>query len=216
MSIAGAVVGCLWSMQYSKWCGILGVIIGAYVGLVTGRIIPLLIYWLFVIYDRIMPRLREKLKKSRIIKMVKQMLMWRLFSRQEIPMSAVGIIAWWEIRRIPYNLIVGVTGILVVIMITLGAWACEARGGVPIGYCDPPFLMFFGIFIYAFMANVCYTVGWITELFIRACKGADNGIGRVLFFTGLLFSIALTVAPGILLGIMQILEIISLSRSHGC
>ena len=39
---------------------------------------------------------------------------WRLFRREVEPKSDWEIIAWWEARRIPYNLIVGVAGVVAV------------------------------------------------------------------------------------------------------
>jgi hypothetical protein len=43
--------------------------------------------------------------------MIQKILAWRLFSRREEDIGAVGTILWWELRRIPYNLIVGVAGV---------------------------------------------------------------------------------------------------------
>src|SRR5215471_11619129 len=70
------------------------------------------------------------------------------------------VIVWWEVRRIPYNLALLATGLISV-------FAMVGIGGrlVPVGEdFVEPFVLFFGVIVYAFLANVCYSLGWITEL----------------------------------------------------
>jgi hypothetical protein len=46
---------------------------------------------------------------------------WRLFRRARPPERAWDVIAWWESRRIPYNLIVGASGIAsAIVMLLMG------------------------------------------------------------------------------------------------
>ena len=52
------------------------------------------------------------------------------------------------------------------------------------------------VLLYGFMANVCYTLGWVTELAWAKDDPAKSQDFRVRAFrAGLIFSIALTTAP---------------------
>jgi hypothetical protein len=46
---------------------------------------------------------------------------WPLFRRARPPERSWDVIAWWESRRIPYNLIVGATGVAsAIVMLIIG------------------------------------------------------------------------------------------------
>lgn len=106
------------------------------------------------------------------------------------------VVAWWERRRIPYNLIVGVTGILTCAVTFTMAFICERVVGVPIGFPDPPIVAVIGILVYGIMANVCFTGGWIVELFMAQAWGLRPArFGPVAFGLGLLGSIVITLIP---------------------
>jgi hypothetical protein len=81
-----------------------------------------------------------------------------LFRRDTPVANYKDAIGWWESRRVPYNLVVGIAG------------------------------TFSG-----------YTGGWIAEIFIRKLwpHEADR-FATTSFFLGLLFSVFLTLIPGIL------------------
>jgi hypothetical protein len=51
--------------------------------------------------------------------------------------------------------------------------------------------MIFGPLLYAVVANVCYTAGWITD--VVAYRGAPC---KALFKAGVVFSVVLTAIPG--------------------
>ena len=72
------------------------------------------------------------------------------------------VILWWEIRRIPYNIVVGGWGIVCLIVFYI---AIEAAGGLKPGEdaVEPLALMFA-----PFAINACYTLGWLVELPLRA------------------------------------------------
>ena len=57
---------------------------------------------------------------------------------------------------------------------------------------EEPLMMIIGPFFWAFMANVCYTGGWLLD--VTGYIGAPR---RKLFKAGLLFSIFLTALPGL-------------------
>ena len=104
------------------------------------------------------------------------------------PWNRREIIGWWESRRFAYNVLVGLVG--------MGSWisvvvfgSMAVKPGVdfeePLGLIIVPFF-------WAFMANLCYTSGWVldTTLYNRAPS-------RKLFKAGLIFSLLLTALPGL-------------------
>jgi len=103
------------------------------------------------------------------------------FARREI-------ISWWESRRFTYNFLVGIVGIATWLSVLIfGSMA--VKPGVDF---EEPLMMIIGPFFWAFMANVCYTGGWLLD--VTGYIGAPR---RKLFKAGLLFSIFLTALPGL-------------------
>jgi hypothetical protein len=74
---------------------------------------------------------------------------------------------WWETRRIPFNLIVGIAGIFSCIGASVVVLASYFLGVGDFDLPDPPLFAIFGIIFYAIAANVCFTGGWVAELAIR-------------------------------------------------
>ncbi|HET6179494.1 MAG TPA: hypothetical protein VFE61_21385 [Candidatus Sulfotelmatobacter sp.] len=98
------------------------------------------------------------------------------------------IIRWWETRRLHFNLHVGLTG--------FGTWwlglivgGASVKPGVDF---EEPFAMILGPIVYAILANVCYTFGWIL-----AVVTYNDGPRKALCKAGLIFSIILTALPGV-------------------
>lgn len=112
-----------------------------------------------------------------------------------------GIVIWWESRRVPYNLAVGVTGLLT----SLICWGCavlvELSGKFEEGlFPDPPLFVIFFVVLYAVGANVCYSAGWIVECVLYAAGRKDDPFfGPLTFALGTTFSLLLTSAPAILM-----------------
>jgi hypothetical protein len=69
-------------------------------------------------------------------------------------------VVWWEIRRIPYNLIMAIAGIAA-LLVVLEVGSRLARPGED--FIEPVALLF-GAVAYAIMANLFYTMTWITEI----------------------------------------------------
>ena len=74
---------------------------------------------------------------------------------------------------------------------------------------DPPLFAVFGVILYGIAANVCFTGGWLTELAVRKVwpDEADR-FATFSFSLGLIFSVLLTLSPGILLGIAGIFALL--------
>lgn len=107
-------------------------------------------------------------------------------------MTTGQVIRWWELRRLLYNAVLLAIGVgtiagyewLMTKMIPLGEDAIEPMGLV------------LGVILYGIMANLCYTLGWVVELWGRkADPVAARRRGEWMFRAGLLFSSVLTSLP---------------------
>lgn len=133
-----------------------------------------------------------------------------LLCRREAPIdSPKDAIGWWEARRIPFNLIVGIAGILSCIVAGVVVLGSYFLGNGDFDLPDPPLFAVFGVILYAIAANVCFTGGWLTELAVRKVwpDEADR-FATFSFSLGLIFSVLLTLSPGILLGIAGIFALL--------
>ena len=106
------------------------------------------------------------------------------------------VVVWWELRRIPYDIVVGLVG-----AISLGStWALiYFFGGLKVGQdpIEPVALVFLPLLV-GFIFNACYTAGWIVELMVRSNSDAEyRPLGAILFTGGLLFSLALVSLPAV-------------------
>ena len=101
--------------------------------------------------------------------------------------TTIGILTWWESRRLVYNVIVGGTGIVSLVFIGLLSL-------VPPGLQLWPGLgpvVAFGV-----LANVCYTFGSFIEITLQRIWGDRVlPVGPALFRQGLSFSVGLTLLP---------------------
>jgi hypothetical protein len=98
------------------------------------------------------------------------------------------IIRWWEARRLRFNLIVGAVGIASWLLVMVAGNAAVEPG---VDF-EEPLVMLFGPFIYAFLANICYTLGWTVDtIFYRGSPRSQ------LYKAGLIFSVILTALPGL-------------------
>jgi hypothetical protein len=98
------------------------------------------------------------------------------------------LIAWWEARRLRFNLYVGVVGIATwLLVMTAGSAAVKLGEDF-----EEPIAMIVGPFIYAIFANVFYTFGWVVDTMLY------RGKPRVwLYKSGVIFSLVLTSLPGL-------------------
>ena len=120
-----------------------------------------------------------------------------LFRRDVPAATAKDVIGWWESRRIPFNLIVGIAGVITCICAgaVLGVAAILDPRNLDVG---SPILGPILIALYAILANICYTGGWIAELIIRKLWPHEaERFAQSSFFLGVVLSVLLTLAPGI-------------------
>ena len=104
-------------------------------------------------------------------------------------------IAWWEIRRIPFNLTLLAAGFVSTVIIeVIGSRLVHPGEDV----VEPMGLLFGGI-AYILAANLCYTLGWVTELLWSWGNTASTeGLRAKVFLVGLVFSVLLTLLPALL------------------
>ena len=152
--------------------------------------------------DDIVDKMSEIIKRLKSSRLLASLRNTNLFQRESSAMNGVEAIVWWEARRIPYNLIVGSAGIVTCVVVGFIAVAAQEFFNSDFGVPDPPFFALFGVILYGILANICFTAGWIVELFLRrfsprkADRFATNG-----FFYGVIFSVFLTRAPAALVGV---------------
>ena len=105
-------------------------------------------------------------------------------------MTGWEIIRWWELRRLPYNAILFVIGIASIFAMEYFVQKAPSADGAPMLETG------LTIFFYGFVANVCYTLGWIVEL---AGRQTEEVLARTRakrhFWLGLWLSCLLTSSP---------------------
>ena len=112
---------------------------------------------------------------------------------------------WWEKRRIPFNLIVGVYGlfcltIFMVSIITSGHLGPGEDAVEPLALLAAPF----GI-------NVLYTLGWLVEVPLRlVMREHGSSVGPTLMKLGLGLGFILTSLPALLWGGYRVLQLVGI------
>lgn len=102
--------------------------------------------------------------------------------------SPMVTLAWWERRRLQFNLIVGGSGLVTLAIVNLLGALPPAAHHLGIPWLAPV--------VYGVLANLCYCGGWILETAFNAWWGeAPVRVGPVLFRQGLIFSVGLTLLP---------------------
>ena len=100
------------------------------------------------------------------------------------------ILKWWERRRVPFNLIVGVCG-----GTTLSTAALLSAGPAGLLQVWQPLL------VCAILANVCYSLGAGVEIAVNSLWGRRVlPVGPTLFRQGVIFSVGLTLVLPTILG----------------
>jgi len=109
-------------------------------------------------------------------------------SEESLVSTRADIIRWWEARRFRFNVFVGAVGVATWLLVMIAGSAAVKPGED----FEEPLAMLFGPFIYAALANACYTLGWVVDtIFYRGTPRTR------LYKAGLIFSIVLTALPGL-------------------
>ena len=121
------------------------------------------------------------------------------FQTPATKLSPLGIIMWWEVRRIPYNILIGVYSFISLLLFYFFILSS--------GYLQPGEDAVEPLFIVAapFAINLAYTAGWIVELIMRYVFALQSPkIGPHLLKAGVFFSIVVASLPTILWGCIYI------------
>ena len=110
------------------------------------------------------------------------------------PRTVGSIFKWWEARRPAYNLVVGTGGALTMAIATVMSQLMGQP--VPVSQILAPVIPI------AIMANVCYTLGPLTESLLHKLWGREVlPVGPHLFRAGLILSVGVMfVIPALLMG----------------
>ena len=128
-----------------------------------------------------------------------------LFTIPEEPRHWRSIIAWWELRRLVYNAIMFVAG--VVGLLVFGLFDYLYTLAHPGAFDD--WVPLLSVFVAAFGANLFYTGGWISELIARPLwRDRARYYGPIMLSLGLILSLAVCFLPSILLGITLIVWVV--------
>ncbi len=103
-------------------------------------------------------------------------------NHQAADTQGLSAFAWWEKRRLLYNVIVGAAGILAIVFFT--------------GFT---FINIPGIILYGIIANLFYSLGFLLEMIARYYFRSTINFSprrRMIFWTGVLFSIVVTLFMG--------------------
>lgn len=105
-----------------------------------------------------------------------------------VPASYREIIGWWEARRLRFNILVGLVGVVAWLLVAT-AGSAAVKPGVDF---EEPLAMIFGPVFYGLLANLCYTFGWLVDTaFYRGTPRTH------LYKAGMIFSGILTALPGV-------------------
>lgn len=109
-------------------------------------------------------------------------------SQDSTAATRADVVRWWEARRLAFNLYLAAVGVASWLLVMIAGSAAVKTG---VDFVEP-FVLVFGPFTYAVLANVCYTFGWLVDAV------AYRGTPRIrLYKAGVVFSVLLTAVPGI-------------------
>ena len=113
------------------------------------------------------------------------------------------VILWWELRRVPYNLLMLIVAtfplaVLALILVTNPLPPDEDIGN--------PFI---SIILFALGANLAYTLGWMAELLSRRIwKEESRTLGPKFFTLGVIFSVFLCLCPGLIVFVFWLISLL--------
>ncbi len=121
--------------------------------------------------------------------MFRNFFVW-FFNPCDKPITPIRTILWWEKRRIPFNIIIGLYGIFSLVVFF---WAITTSGHLEPGEdaVEPLTLIAAPFFL-----NICYTLGWFVEVLLRLInRSITSRLGVRLLKLGLGFSLFIASVP---------------------
>ena len=126
-----------------------------------------------------------------------------LFAPPQPPVTTWRIVAWWELRRIPYNLILAAFGWLALTIFFVSIYGS--------GHLQPgeDAVEPFALLLAPIAANICYTAGWLLDAPLRLVRPALSPmLTPRLFGAGLAFSLLVISIPAVLWGGYRLLQLV--------
>lgn len=122
----------------------------------------------------------------------------QLLQVKKVERSIIQIILWWEVRRLLYNVIVLIAGIIsIIVMVTAASEHVHLQPGED--FYEPIMIP-----IFASLCNLCYTLGWLTEIFIKR----SSSYGPKMFKLGLYFTLFWVFLPTTIWIIIAAIDIV--------
>lgn len=101
-------------------------------------------------------------------------------------------IKWWELRRIPYTIVVAAVGVA---SFFVSNSIIERYAKTGDEFLNPASVLI-GVPLAVVAANVCYTLGWIVEMARKNVTEEESRRFRMIaFYSGLAFSVLLMSSP---------------------
>ena len=125
-----------------------------------------------------------------------------MFAPQPPSVSRWRVILWWEARRIPYNILVGLYGAFCLVIFF---WSITASGHLKPGEdaVEPMALL-----AAPFGVNLCYTLGWLVEVPARTLSPSlSPRFSPLLLKLGIGLSIFLISIPAVFWGGYRLLQL---------
>jgi hypothetical protein len=121
--------------------------------------------------------------------------------------SALKIILWWESRRILFNILIGVVGIISLALLFIFVDS-SVKGHSGEDIVEPA-----AIFLAPFALNFFYTFGWIVEITLgRIWKKDEPKLATKLLKFGMGLSLLIVLVPSVVWGIIFVLTKFGLSK----
>ena len=123
-----------------------------------------------------------------------------LFTVPPEPRSLLSIVGWWELRRIPYNFIVGSVGLCSLVLFFVFITHSDVLA--PGEDAEEPLAIIFA----PFLINICYTAGWFVEIVSRVIfREKIERLGPLLLKLGFGFSLFVALLPSVYWGVYWLL-----------
>lgn len=126
-----------------------------------------------------------------------------MFGPTETERPAWKIVVWWELRRIPFNVIIGGYAI---VCFAIFMWAILTSGELQPGEdaVEP-----LGLIAAPFAINFLYTLGWLVEVPARlVAPNLTPRFGPALLAAGLGFGLFLITLPAAFWGGIRVLQLL--------
>lgn len=124
----------------------------------------------------------------------------RLFNPQKENLTWLKILIWWEIRRIPFNIIITLGIIASIFCLSFIIKNLES-------FMSPGIFLIFWVLLFYFLANLCYSLGAIFQLIeYRLRIPVLSKLLPNTYFFGIIFSIIVIFIPVVICGAYTIIS----------